>query len=270
MASSKSAAPGPAASVPAAKPVSKFIIIHGDKGGVGKSMVAQALANYLLDQKTKVAIVEADTRNPDVGRMYRGNVPVADTNIRSENGWMDVMDFVMKHPGYTIIMNTPAGIGEHMKSDLASFAQFLGEQETPVEMELWWTMAVHHDSVNLLNEAYRDYGEHFARVRVVCNLHYSGGDQTPQGPFVLWHESPLKTQIERKGGLTLYFPGLHIRVVAKVLNPAKIMPYSDAADAVVGEDLQLENSERWKLTQWLRGCNSTFAPAFEAADAKAA
>lgn len=261
--SNSSQAPAKASATASNNPPSKFIIIHGDKGGVGKSMVAQALANYLLSKGKNVAVVEADTQNPDVGRMYGSHVPVAQTNVRTENGWMDVMDFVMKHPDHTIIMNTPAGIGEYMKTDMESFAQFLKDQGANVEMELWWTMNVQHDSVNLLSEAVKSYGQHFARVRVVCNLHYSGGDKSPNGPFVLWHESPLKSQIEKKGGLTLYFPGLHIRVVAKVLDPRHIMPFSDAADAVVGEEVALEHSERWKLQQWLSDCNSAFDTVFQ-------
>jgi energy-coupling factor transporter ATP-binding protein EcfA2 len=248
----------------------KFIVIHGDKGGVGKSTLAMAMANHLMASGQKVAIVEADTRNPDVARMYEGNVPVAKTNIRNENGWMDVMDFVMKHPGHAVILNTPAGIGESMKSDMESFGNFLQSQGTPVEMELWWVMSNNHDSVNLFNEAYRAYGQNFARVRVVCNLHFGGGDKSEHGPFVLWHESPLKTQIEKKQGLTLFLPGLHIRVVSKVLDPKKVMPFQDAVDAVVGESLALEHSERWKLQQWIADCRTdVFAPAFGQAEAVA-
>jgi len=250
-------------------PTSKFIVVHGDKGGVGKSMVAMALANYLMAGQ-KVAIIEADTRNPDVARMYSNNLPVAQTNIRSENGWMDVMDFVMKHPGYTIIMNTPAGIGENMKGDMESFASFLQSQEAPVEMELWWVMNHHHDSVNLFNEAYKAYGQNFARLRVVCNLHFGGGDKSEHGPFVLWHESPLKAQIEKKQGMTVFFPGLHIRVVSKVLDPRKIMPFQDAVDTVVGETISLEHSERWKLQQWLADCKKVFEPAFQQPELQAA
>lgn len=242
---------------------SKFIIVHGDKGGVGKSMVAQALADYLMSTGVKVAIVEADTQNPDVARMFGASLPVAQTNVRTDNGWMDVMDFVMKHPGYTIIMNTPAGIGEYMKADMESFARFLKAQEITVEMELWWVMNVQHDSVNLLSEAYRVYGQYFSRLRVVCNLHYAGGDKSVHGPFVLWHESPLKAQIEKHEGLTLFFPGLHIRVVAKVLDPRRIMPFSDAVDGVVGEAVKLEHSERWKLQQWIADCQELFKPAFQ-------
>lgn len=244
------------------QPTSKIIFIHGDKGGVGKSMVAQSLADYLMSTGAKVAIVEADTRNPDVARMFSGNLPVAQTNVRSENGWMDVMDFVVQYPGYTIIVNTPAGIGEYMKEDMESFSAFLKTQATPVEMELWWVMNIQHDSVNLLNEAYTAYGKFFTRLRVVCNLHFAGGRNDPLGPFVLWHESPLKTRIEKNQGLTIPFPALHIRVVAKVLDPSKIMPFSDVLVAGVGESVGLGTAERWKLQQWVMDVKKAFEPAF--------
>lgn len=239
-----------------------IVFVLGDKGGVGKSMVAQSLADYLLKNGQQVAVLEADTRNPDVGRMFDGEIPIAQANIRSDNGWMDVMDFVVKHTGHTIILNTPAGIGEYMASDVASFAKFFQDLGVPVQLEMWWVMNIQHDSVNLLNEAYRAYGQHFKRIRIVCNLHFANGDSSEHGPFFLWNESPLRNEIEKKGGRTVFFPGLHLRVVKKLFDPEVIMPFSQAADAALGEPIQLGVAERWKLQQWLGQCDELFAPLF--------
>lgn len=238
-------------SKPAAKRT-KLIIGHGDKGGVGKSMVNGAILDLLLSKGEPVALVEADTQNPDVARMFEGTMPIAFANVRSDTGWMDVMDFVMKHQGHTIVLNTPAGIGEYMKQDMASFVKFFEEQDVKVDMELWWTMNIQHDSVNLLNEAYKSYGQFFKNVRVICNLHFANGDkkQAVTGPFLLWLDSPLRTQIEKKGNKTIFFPGLHIRVVEKLLKPETIMPFFHAEDASMGAGLKFEYSERWKLTSW--------------------
>jgi NUBPL iron-transfer P-loop NTPase len=242
----------------------KLIVVHGDKGGVGKSFVAQAIADFLYSKSEPLAIIDADTANPDVSRMFGTVVPCVQTNVRSENGWMDAMDFVLKHPGHTIVMNTPAGIGEHMEKDITSFSRFLAAQDFPVEMELWWAMNAQHDSVNLFNKAYTQYGQFFARTRVVCNLHFANGDKTAQGPFLLWNESQLRTRIENNNGMTLYFPALHIRVVAKIFVPKLIMPFADAVDAVLGEKVGLENSERWKLQQWRADVNSLLTPVLTA------
>ncbi len=240
----------------------RIILVHGDKGGVGKSITAMALADYFLGGGGQVAVVDADTQNPDVSRMFDGSMPVAQVNLREENGWMDLTDFVTQHQGFTIILNTPAGIGEYMKTHLAEFAHYLQGLEQSAEIELWWTMNVHHDSVNLLSEAYKYYGMHFARIRVVCNLHFANGNASEDGPFLLWFNSPLRNQLEKKGGMTIAFPGLHIRVVAKMFAPGRSIPFSQAVDAVLGENLEFLPSERHKLQFWQVATKALFDSAF--------
>jgi NUBPL iron-transfer P-loop NTPase len=235
----------------------RFIVVHGEKGGVGKSFVSLALADYLSSTGTKVAVLDADTSNPDVSRMFANSAPCAQVNISNENGWMDIVDFVVKHPSHTIVMNTPAGADKHIFTHLPHFANFLAEQESPVDMELWWTMNLQHDSVNQLNSANNAYGKYFKQVRIICNLHFANGDKDQ---FFLWQESPLRTKIENNLGVTVYFPGLHLRVVGKVFTPGKSMPFSDAADAAAGEKVGLEYSERWKLQQWLTDVKNLFQP----------
>lgn len=246
------------------KAITRIIVIHGDKGGVGKSMVAMAIADYVQGTGAPVAVMDADTQNPDVSRMFDGVIPVAQANLREENGWMDLTDFVTQHIGHTIILNTPAGIGEYMKAHLAEFAHYLKSLEVPAEMEMWWTMNVQHDSVNLLNEAYKNYGEHFARIRVVCNLHFANDNASEDGPFLLWFKSTLRTQLEKKGGITIPFPGLHIRVVAKLFAPGNRIPFSQAVDATLGEALDFTASERHKLQFWQVETKKLFDKAFAA------
>ena len=53
--------------------------VGGSKGGVGKSIVALTLVQFLInrygDAKT-VHVIETDESNPDVGRVYRGKIPM--------------------------------------------------------------------------------------------------------------------------------------------------------------------------------------------------
>ena len=237
----------------------RFIVVHGDKGGVGKSLVSQAIADFLLTKGVNIGIIEADTANPDVARMFGSEVPSLCTNLRTENGWMDLMDFIVKNPDYTFVVNTPAGIGESSQSDIAAFAEFVKTYNSSIEMELWWVMNVQHDSVNLFNKAYSSSGHLFSKIRVVCNLHFSDGQYEP---FFLWQESQLRTRLEKTNGMTIRFPGLNLRVVKKLYDPANIMPFSDAADAAIGERVNLMTSERWKLLQWMADVEKVFIPAF--------
>lgn len=243
--------------------ITRLIIVGGDKGGVGKSVTAQALIDYLRRRGVPVAAIDADTRNPDVERMFSqsGDVKCLLSNLRSKaGGWMDVMDFIMDNIGYTIVMNTPAGAGEYLAQDIPPIAKFMAEMETPSEMELWWTMNHGHDSFNLLEVAHSEYSNHFKRICVVCNLFFTDGNRTP---YFKWQESNLKKVIEKKGGSTIYLPGLHGRVTDKLFNPKTILPFSDAIDAAIGEQLDFMHSERVKLKQWVDDVEVIFDPLFE-------
>mgnify|MGYP002869751727 CR=1 FL=1 len=48
--------------------------IGGSKGGVGKSFLSMALADFLTKYKgRKIILVESDTSNPDVGKTFAHN-----------------------------------------------------------------------------------------------------------------------------------------------------------------------------------------------------
>lgn len=245
----------------------KIVIVHGDKGGVGKSFVSQAIVNLFLMKNQKVAVIDGDTSNPDVSRMFESATPCLLTNLRVDNGWMNLMDFVMDHLGYTILLNTPAGVdGEKMERELRSLSNYIEQKSLDVELDLWWVMNHGYDSVNLFSRALDGYGRFFERVRVVCNLHFSDGNSEA---FFLWNDSPLKTKIENKNAATVFFPGLNLRVVEKLFNPENIMPFYEAMDAAIGESVGLAHSERWKLQAWIDDANKVLTPLFDFAPPEA-
>lgn len=241
----------------------KLVIVHGDKGGVGKSFVGQAIVNLSLMQGNKIAVIDGDTSNPDVSRMFETYAPCLLTNLRVDDGWMNLMDFVMGHQGYTILLNTPAGVdGEKMARELGSLSNYIEAKSLAIELDLWWVMNHGYDSVNLFSRALDGYGRFFNRIRVVCNLHFADGNKDA---FFLWNESPLKTRIEKKNAATVFFPGLNLRVAGKIFKPSNIMPFHEAADAALGEAVGLTDSERWKLDAWISDVNKVLEPMFEAA-----
>ncbi|VWD18724.1 Iron-sulfur cluster carrier protein [Burkholderia lata] len=50
-------------------------LVGGSKGGVGKSFVSLALADYLQRRDHPVALVETDTSSPDVMKAIQDDVP---------------------------------------------------------------------------------------------------------------------------------------------------------------------------------------------------
>ena len=74
--------------------------VGGSKGGMGKSIVALTLVQFLIDRygdvKT-VHVIETDESNPDVGRVYRGKVPVTSILLdEKENGWITMATLMEK------------------------------------------------------------------------------------------------------------------------------------------------------------------------------
>lgn len=255
-----SAATEIAASVSSAvKNTPRFIFSDGGKGGVGKSFTALAIADYLSSQGIPVAIIDADTNNPDVNRMFDGAVESKLVNLREDDGWMDVMDFVIENPGHTFIMNTPGGVRADMTKGMPMFAAFLGKQENPIDLELWWTMNRDWDSVILFEAALKGYGHFFTKTHVVCNMHFTD-DRAEL--FFLWNECYLQKEQKHKGGLTVYMPGLHVRIMGKLFNPEKVMPFFQAIDKTLGERIEFTESERYRLDLWREDVYTRIAPAF--------
>jgi len=90
---------------------------HGDKGGVGKSVVSTFAIEYLLD-RGPVTLVETDPRQPDVGVRYKEEpdvmVVAASMNRAgdSENAITKFGLWLEKHGPERVIVNLPSGAGE--------------------------------------------------------------------------------------------------------------------------------------------------------------
>ncbi len=93
-------------------------ISHGDKGGVGKSVLAVALTEALLTGTRSLALVEGDTTQPDLALRYAGDPEVllgvlplnragdANNAVSAFAAWLEQND-----PAY-VVMNLPAGASE--------------------------------------------------------------------------------------------------------------------------------------------------------------
>ena len=74
-------------------------LIGGSKGGVGKSMVTLALADYLQRHVSHAAMVETDTSNPDVMKAPRDEMMCASYDLDDADGWIGFVNFCDTHRG---------------------------------------------------------------------------------------------------------------------------------------------------------------------------
>lgn len=116
----------------------KIIISHGDKGGVGKSIVATVLVEALVMGKRPVALIEGDASQPDVGMRYIGHedrgislgaLPLARAGA-ADAAVADLSYYLEKSASdRDVIINLPAGAGETLDTlaeSLAAVADALG------------------------------------------------------------------------------------------------------------------------------------------------
>lgn len=213
--------------------------------------MASVLADLLMTAGVKVAIIDADTRNPDVIRMFEdADCPRIQLNLRATDGWMDAMDFVHANPEYTFVLSMPAGIGESMQQEFSDFVRFLksfGKKDGQgAELIMWWVINLFPDSVNLLDRALVTHQGQFDQVVVVRNLAFGKPED-----FIFWNESPLKVTLEKQGAVTVDLPTLHLRVMKKLMDPETIMPFSLACDPLMSQQIGFQPSEAFKLKTWL-------------------
>lgn len=221
-------------------------LFHGDKGGVGKSFTCHAFVDYQLSANVPVAVLDADTRNPDVFRVFNGKVDCAQVNLRRDDGWMDVIDFIKAHPSQHVAVSLPAGIGESMQKEFVDFCRFIKLKVAgSPQVVLFWVINLFADSVNLLKDSLDSLGSHVSKTVVVRNLVFG-----EQNAFFLWDESPLRAELESKNTCTtISLPALHLRVTTKLFASDEVLTFSRAA--AMPAFANLTPAEQFKLETWI-------------------
>lgn len=202
------------------------VLFHGDKGGVGKSIAASAFIDYMIKKNIPVAAVDGDMRNADVSRMFSGSIPTKLIEFRTQNGWMDLMDYAIEQKDKHLVVSMPAGIGADIELAASRFVRNMENAERRIYLA--WVMSRTLDSVNLLGEALDSLGGNLHGRVVIKNLFYGSAES-----FTRWDSSKLRKSFEACDGITLEFPELASVIVDK-MNEGKdtLMAFSNAATRV--------------------------------------
>ncbi|MBS3938803.1 MAG: hypothetical protein KGZ50_09580 [Peptococcaceae bacterium] len=115
---------------------SKTVIFsHGDKGGVGKSLVCATLVDLLIEDGVRVALVDGDTDNADVAQRFEGSgIPLTKIRLSDfseyETAVNRLVDFaqeaIERHGTEVIVVNLPAGASATVDRDPQVIEDALG------------------------------------------------------------------------------------------------------------------------------------------------
>ncbi|MBK8754725.1 MAG: protein mobD [Candidatus Competibacteraceae bacterium] len=179
--------------------------VGGCKGGVGKSMVALALVDYLLQRGEPVLLIETDTSNPDVWRMYaREEGVVAESlDLDKAEGWIDLINLCDGHPERVTVINTAARNHRGVAAHGATLNRALPELRR--RLVTLWVINTQRDSLELLADYLRTLPG--AVTHVIRNTFFGAPDT-----FGLYPTLAVSEEITRRGGQVLTLDRLADRV----------------------------------------------------------
>ncbi|MFZ1643467.1 MAG: protein mobD [Candidatus Contendobacter sp.] len=182
-----------------------LIAVGGCKGGVGKSMVALALVDYLLRRDVPVLLIETDTANPDVWRMYaREEGVVAEAlDLDRAEGWIDLINLCDAHPERVAVINTAARNNKGVAAHGATLNRALPELRR--RLVTLWVINPQRDSLELLEDYLHTLPD--AVTHVIRNTFFGSPDL-----FGLYPTLAVSEEIARRGGQVLTLDRLADRV----------------------------------------------------------
>ena len=225
------------------------VIVHGDKGGVGKSHVAITYTEYLLSRKLPVLVIETDTRNADVARVFKaaagaGIIGLEYLNLRDGSAWLDLINKLDVEEAADVVISLPGQIGG-VVSDMAP-SLLAALKEMGRKLAVLWVMDRGLDSITLLKLAIASFSE-AAQLVAVRNLYWGAS-----GQFSRWADSKTRKEFLAAGGAEMELPDLSDRVTDVTVKSVPPIPFSEYADrgALMGE--------RHALRTWLSEAFAAF------------
>lgn len=178
-------------------------IIDGDKGGVGKSFVARAVADFLITNKTagKIVVIDCDPSNADVvndGGFYEeaiGGIEVVGIRspVSSQEDWFSTVDLALKlaQDETDFVFSLPAGAGMHIDDTVLSMFSLIGPGQTV------WVMGKDQSSIEQLEERVQRAPMFYERGIVAINEFHG---PMSRGTFDLWKMGSLRKHLVQHGG----------------------------------------------------------------------
>ena len=219
--------------------------IGGEKGGVGKSVTARALAQYFIDKGTAFTGFDTDRSHHSFNRFYDEYAsPVV---VDSYEGMDMIVAAFEDNPQQSVIVDlaaqTSAPLAKWIKD--ASLMELFADMG--VTVNLWHVMDDGRDAVDLLSRLIDSYGP--GPNYIVVQNHGRGAN------FVLLRESYALQKAQAHGAHVVELPRLHDASMRKIdqhnTSFWKAINDRESSDA-------LGLLERQRVKTWLKNCYEVF------------
>ena len=215
-------------------------LIGGEKGGVGKSVVARVVAQYLIDKHIPFLGFDTDRSHGSLGRFYADYAaPVVVDNYESLDAMVEA---AVAQPDKRVLVDLAAQSHEPLVKWMDDSWVLEAEEELQVSFCYWHVMDAGRDSVDLLKKLLDRFG---VRLNYVLVLNQLRGDD-----FTIFNASS-----ERDRALALYAQIILLKRLSEtVMNriDAASLSFWAALNRSGPEVKGLGLLERQRVKQWLR------------------
>lgn len=189
---------------------SPIFYVGGVKGGVGRTTLSVALADWIYAKTGKVIFIDMDPRNPDGGKYFDASMPGLDIRSIGHELIAGLNRLADADPSTPIVMNSFAiKIDSALNKENDSVTNIINILKALHRPFLHVTPVDHDPStISLLNEAISNNPGLAHRTAVVLN-----GMNGPAESFTNFNGSDTEAKIKSSSGSIFFMPKIHDRYV---------------------------------------------------------
>jgi hypothetical protein len=213
-------------------------LIGGEKGGVGKSLVARVLAQYLIDKELPFIGFDTDRSHGALMRFYAGYAsPVV---VDSFEALDHIVEAAVEQPERRILVDLAAQTHDPLVKWMDESGVLDLADETGIVVTYWHVMDSGKDSVDLLTKLLDRFG---TGVRYVLVRNQIRGND-----FTVLDHSGEQARAQQLGAQVITVKKLHDGVINKI--DAASSSFWNAKSAQESSVLGLMDRQRVKM--WLK------------------
>lgn len=186
--------------------MSKIHLIGGEKGGVGKSVVARVVAQYLIDKSIPFLGFDTDRSHGSLLRFYADYAsPVV---VDSYESLDTIVETATEHPDKRILVDLAAQTHEPLVKWMDDSGVLETADELGISFHYWHVMDSGKDSVDLLKKLLDRFG---SRLNYVLVLNQLRGDN-----FDIFEKSGERDRANALNARIISLKRLHEPVINKI------------------------------------------------------
>ena len=222
-------------------------LVGGEKGGVGKSLVARLLAQYMIDNSIPFLGFDSDRSHGALLRFYAGYAsPVLIDQYESLDS---IVEAASEVPERRILVDLAAQTNEHLTQWMDDSQLLEVASEIGLNIRYWHVMDSGRDSVDLLKRLLDRHGN---RLQYILVLNQLRGDD-----FRILDQSGEKERALQLGATIVTLKRLHETSMMKI--DASSTSFWAVANKGDGDTSGLKLLERQRVKMWLKSAFAELA-----------